>query len=84
MLDEVITLAILKADDGTPYRAFVTGADNTWGFPSKDRSGRLEPLEEPHLGKLIAKCLGRDNADRPASPAVQTSPAFPTANEFQE
>ena len=84
VLDEVITLAILKADDGTPYRAFVTGADNTWGFPSKDRSGRLDPIEEPHLGKLIAKCLGRDNADRPASPAVQTSPAFPTANEFQE
>ena len=84
VLDEVITLAILKADDGTPYRAFVTGADNTWGFPSKDRSGRLDPIEEPHLGKLIAKCLGRDAAVRPATPAVQTSSAFPTANESQE
>lgn len=62
MLDEVITLAILKADDGTPYRAFVTGVDNPWGFPSKDRSGRLAPIEEPHLGKLIAKCLGRTAA----------------------
>ena len=58
VLDEVITLAILKADDGTPYRAFVTGADNTWGFPSKDRSGRLDAIEEPDLGKLIRKCLG--------------------------
>lgn len=58
VLDEVITLAILKADDGTPYRAFVTGADNPWRYPSKDRSGRLDPIEEPHLGKLIAKCLG--------------------------
>jgi len=84
VLDEVITLAILKADDGTPYRAFVTGADNTWGFPSKDRSGRLDPIEDPHLGKLIAKCLGRDAAARPATPAAQTSPAFPNANEFQE
>ncbi len=84
VLDEVITLAILKADDGTPYRAFVTGADNTWGFPSKDRSGRLDPIEEPHLGKLIAKCLGRDAVARPATPAVQTSPAFPNANASQE
>ena len=65
VLDEVITLAILKADDGSPYRAFVTGADNTWGFPSKDRSGRLDPIEEPHLGKLIAKCLGRNGQDAP-------------------
>ncbi len=60
VLDEVITLAVLKAEDGTPYRAFVTRADNPFGYPSKDRSGRLEALEEPHLGKLIDKCLGAD------------------------
>jgi hypothetical protein len=58
VLDEVVTLAILKADDGTNYRGFVTRADNPFGFPSKDRSGRLDAIEEPHLGKLIAKCLG--------------------------
>ena len=58
VLDEVITLAVLKADDGTPYRAFVTRADNPYGFPSKDRSGRLDAIEEPDLGKLIRKCLG--------------------------
>ncbi len=65
VLDEVVTLAILKADDGTNYRAFVTGADNPFGYPSKDRSGRLDAIEEPHLGKLIAKCLGTD------APAMQ-------------
>lgn len=59
VLDEVITLAVLKADDGSPYRGFVTRADNAFGFPSKDRSGRLDPIEEPHLGKLIQKCLGQ-------------------------
>ena len=64
VLDEVVTLAILKTDDGTPYRAFVTGADNPWGYPSKDRSGRLEAIEEPHLGKLIAKCLTRNTAPK--------------------
>ena len=57
----VVTLAVLKADDGSTYRGFVTGADNSFGFPSKDRSGRLDPIEEPHLGRLIAKCLGQTN-----------------------
>ena len=61
VLDEVVTLAVLKADDGSTYRGFVTGADNSFGFPSKDRSGRLDPIEEPHLGRLIAKCLGQAN-----------------------
>lgn len=59
VLDEVVTLAVLKDDAGSPYRAFVTNADNPFGFPSKDRSGRLDSIEEPHLGKLIAKCLGQ-------------------------
>ena len=84
VLDEVITLAILKADDGSPYRAFVTGADNTWGFPSKDRSGRLDPIEEPHLGKLIAKCLGRDAIARPAAPATAFPNATPEFHASQE
>lgn len=59
ILDEVITLALLKTDAGTPYRGFVTHADNPFGYPSKDRSGHLDAIEEPHLGKLIAKCLGK-------------------------
>jgi len=60
VLDEVITLALLKTEDGTPYRAFVTRADNPYGYPSKDRSGRLDALEAPDLAKLIAKCLSHD------------------------
>ncbi|MBA0014120.1 MAG: ATP-binding protein [Nitrosospira sp.] len=75
VLDEVITLAILKADDGTPYRGFVTRADNAYGYPSKDRSGRLDAIEEPHLGRLIAKCLGQ-NACVPQHPAIQQNPTI--------
>ena len=45
VLDEVVTLAVLKADDGSTYRGFVTGADNSFGYPSKDRSGRLGNLQ---------------------------------------
>jgi hypothetical protein len=62
ILDLVLTLAILKTDDGTPYRGLVTQADNAFGYPSKDRSGRLDAIEEPHLGRLIAKCLGQPPA----------------------
>ena len=51
---EVITMAVLVGDNG-PYRAFVCGALNEWGYPAKDRSGRLDTLEEPHLGKLMHK-----------------------------
>ena len=38
------------------YRAFVTHTVNPYGFPAKDRSGRLDLLEPPHLGALIARC----------------------------
>ncbi|MEW6025651.1 MAG: ATP-binding protein, partial [Pseudomonadota bacterium] len=55
IVDEVVTLAELKADDGTAYRAFVCHTLNPWGYPAKDRSGRLDQIEEPHLGRLMAK-----------------------------
>jgi hypothetical protein len=55
IVDEVITYQLIKSDDGSLYRAFVTRADNLWGYPAKDRSGRLDLLEPPDLGRLIAK-----------------------------
>lgn len=55
IVDEVLTLAIIRPDEGEPFRAFVTNPDNPWGFPAKDRSGRLDPMEKPHLGDLFAK-----------------------------
>jgi hypothetical protein len=79
VLDEVVTLALIKADDAQPndkpYRAFITATDNPWGYPAKDRSGRLEMVEEPNLAKLIAKCAVARNttpntgvsSDAPAS-----------------
>lgn len=58
IVDEVITMAILQDDNGNPYRAFVCQTLNQWGYPAKDRSGRLDILEEPHLGKLLDKMSG--------------------------
>jgi hypothetical protein len=41
-----------------PVRAFVCTNPNAWNYPAKDRSGRLEQFEPPHLGALIAKLTG--------------------------
>lgn len=55
IVDQVITMAQVDFGDGTPVRAFITKFENSLGYPAKDRSGRLDEFEEPHLGKLIAK-----------------------------
>ena len=58
IFDEVISMVSLKAEDGTPYRAFITGQLNSFGYPGKDRSGKLEMIEEPNLFKLMNKIKG--------------------------
>ncbi len=86
VIDEVITLALLRPDtpaEGTdtttarpepvkPFRAFVTHTDNPWGYPAKDRSGRLDAIEEPHLGKLIAKAASSGAGARAATPSTHS------------
>jgi AAA domain len=57
IVDEIITMNWISFDDGKPTRAFVCGSPNPWGYPAKDRSGRLEQIEEPSLGRLIAKLI---------------------------
>jgi hypothetical protein len=76
IVDEVVTLAEIKAEDGSSYRAFVTHTVNPYGFPAKDRSGRLDLLEPPHLGALIAKCAGTS--------ITPTSATTTTPTESQE
>lgn len=58
IVDQVVTMAEIQAGDGQAFRAFVNHTLNPYGFPAKDRSGRLSSLEEPHLGKLMAKIKG--------------------------
>jgi AAA domain len=55
IVDQIITMADLNNAEGKPYRAFVTQTLNPYGFPAKDRSGRLNLLEEPNLAKLMDK-----------------------------
>jgi hypothetical protein len=56
ILDEIITMQFLDFGDGKPpTRGFVCTNPNPWGYPAKDRSGRLDQIEAPDLGKLLTK-----------------------------
>jgi hypothetical protein len=55
IVDQIVTMNFVDFGDGKPpTRAFVC-TPNPWGYPAGDRSGRLEQIEEPHLGRLITK-----------------------------
>ncbi len=64
IVDQVMTLAEIKMDPPAgkpalpPFRSLVCQTINPWGYPAKDRSGRLAMLEPPHLGQLFAKIRG--------------------------
>jgi len=55
IFDQVMTLQSFKTDEGEMYRALVCQQQNPWGYPAKDRSGRLELLEAPDLGAILKK-----------------------------
>ncbi len=56
IVDQVITMAEIQPDDkGKSYRAFICHTINQFNYPAKDRSRRLEVIEEPHLGNLMQK-----------------------------
>jgi AAA domain len=71
IVDQVITMQWIDFGDGKPTRAFVCTSPNAWNYPAKDRAGRLEQIEEPHLGKLVEK-LTRRGGHKPASVSVTT------------
>jgi hypothetical protein len=56
IVDQIITYQFLDFGDGKPpTRGFVCHNPNQWGYPAKDRSGRLDQIEQPDLGKLLTK-----------------------------
>lgn len=54
IVDQVITYQEVQGDDAK-FRALICNSPNQWGYPAKDRSGRLDQMEKPHLGELFAK-----------------------------
>ena len=59
IVDQIITMNWIDFGDGAPTRSFVCTNPNQWGWPAKDRSGRLEQIEKPHLGELIEKLTSK-------------------------
>jgi hypothetical protein len=60
IIDQIITYQFLNfGDDKPPIRGFVCTAPNAWSYPAKDRSGRLDQIEEPNLGKLLTKLTSK-------------------------
>jgi hypothetical protein len=84
IVDQVITMAAIQPEPAAsepvaPQRMLVCQTLNPWGYPAKDRSGRLDMLEPPHLGRLFAKIAGpaRPIAERlvlAAPPSAQPIP----------
>lgn len=54
IVDQVITYQEVSAED-QKFRALICTSPNPWGYPAKDRSGRLDQMERPHLGDLFVK-----------------------------
>jgi hypothetical protein len=59
ILDLIVSMQWIDFGDGKPVRSFVCTSPNPWGYPAKDRSGRLEQIEKPHLGELINKLASK-------------------------
>jgi hypothetical protein len=56
IVDEIISMNFLDFGEGKPpVRGFVCTSPNAWALPAKDRSGKLDQIEPPDLGKLLAK-----------------------------
>jgi hypothetical protein len=70
IVDQIITMRWVKFGDDAPIRALVCTSPNPWHYPAKDRSGRLDQVEEPDLGKLFHKLTRAGGAlavDHPAA-----------------
>jgi hypothetical protein len=56
IVDQVISYQFINTEESEyADRMLVCKQPNQWDLPAKDRSGRLDLLEEPDLGALIAK-----------------------------
>jgi hypothetical protein len=57
IIDVIVTMNSIDFGDAKPIRVFICTSPNAWNFPAKDRSGKLDQIEKPDLGALIAKIL---------------------------
>lgn len=58
IVDLVLTMA-KETQDGAEARVFYTAQGNPKGYPAKDRSGKLAPIEAANLQAILNKIEGR-------------------------
>lgn len=75
IVDQVITYQEMQSDDGLKYRGLVCTSPNPFGYPAKDRSGRLTQIEKPHLGELFTKIRRGQRNDALVTDIPQTDAA---------
>ena len=90
IVDEVLTMTEVSETRGEQtflHRVFVCQTLIQWNYPAKDRSGRLDMIEEAHLGRLIARIgepgrapLERLVFSRPGPVAPAAAAASPKSN----
>ncbi len=56
LFDEVFAIRVMDDDDGEPFHVLQCQRDIQ--YDAKDRSGRLDRFERPHLGALLEKMIG--------------------------
>ena len=85
IVDQVITMTEMTSPEGKSFRAFICHTINDAGYPAKDRSGRLDLMEEPHLGRLMQKIAGKAKpaAERLTFSIEQDAPASSTPDSQQ-
>ena len=57
IVDQIVSMVEIPIDEKSNEltRAFVCNRPNPWSYPAGDRSGKLDMLEQPHLGNLLNK-----------------------------
>ncbi len=68
IVDEVLVMSEIPVSDGKTDRGFVCQTLNDWGYPAKDRSGKLAVVEKAHLGQLMAKISARKEQKKIKNP----------------
>lgn len=63
IFDQVVTIQSFTTPEGVSYRGLVCQQMNPWGYPAKDRSGRLDLVEAPDLNAMIQKIRHGERID---------------------
>jgi hypothetical protein len=77
IVDEILTMNFVDFGDGQLVRALICCQPNAWQYPAKDRSGKLDLIEEPNLGKLLKKI----NSNTARKPVDHSFPPPPSTTE---